>query len=153
MIVISMAAVAFASEKPRLLVLTDMGADPDDQQSMVRLLLYANEFDIEGLIATSAGTTGKREQHVTHPEVVRELVAAYGQVRPNLVKHAAGYPSAEELLGKIKVGSSERGREAIGEGRDTEASKWIIDIVDKRDPRPLCISIWGGQTDLAQALW
>src|SRR5215468_11389658 len=90
MIVISMAAVAFASEKPRLLVLTDMGADPDAQQSMVRLLLYANEFEIEGLIATSAGTTGKREQHATHAEMIRELVEAYGKVRANLVRHAAG---------------------------------------------------------------
>ena len=32
-------------------------SDPDDVQSMVRFLLYANEFDIEGLI-TSAGTFG-----------------------------------------------------------------------------------------------
>ena len=32
-----------------------MKSDPDDMQSMVRFLLYANEFDIEGLIA-SAGT-------------------------------------------------------------------------------------------------
>jgi hypothetical protein len=51
--------VAAAVEgKPRLLVLTDVGADPDDQQSLVRLMLYANEFGVEGLIATSAGTTG-----------------------------------------------------------------------------------------------
>jgi hypothetical protein len=148
-----MAGGVLAAEKPRLLVLTDMGADPDDQQSMVRLLLYSNEFDIEALIATSAGTTGKREQHVTHPELIRELVAAYGAVRPNLVHHAAGYPAAEELLAKIKAGSNRRGSEAIGEGRDTEASKWIIAVVDKPDLRPLCVSIWGGQTDLAQALW
>jgi hypothetical protein len=152
---IGMLAVAclFGADKPRLLVLTDMGADPDDQQSMVRLLLDTNEFDIEGLIATSAGTTGKREQHVTHPELIRELVAAYGQVRSNLVVHATGYPLAEELLAKIKVGSSERGAKAVGEGRDTEGSKWIIGAVDKPDARPLCVSIWGGQTDLAQALW
>jgi hypothetical protein len=146
-------AVPAVADKPRLLVLTDMGADPDDQQSMVRLLLHANEFEIEGLIATSAGTTGKREQHVTHPELIRELIAAYGGVRWNLLKHAAGYPTAEELLAKIRVGSSRRGREAFGEGRDTEASQWIIDVVDKPDSRPLCVSIWGGQTDLAQALW
>jgi hypothetical protein len=148
-----MAGGAFAAEKPRLLVLTDMGADPDDQQSMVRLLLYANEFEIEGLIATSAGTTGKLEQHATHPEMIRDLVAAYGKVRPNLVVHAAGYPTTEQLLAKIKVGSSERGQKAIGEGHDTEASKSIIDAIERPDSRPLCISIWGGQTDLAQALW
>src|SRR6476620_4963282 len=133
MIATLIVAVAFANDKPRLLVLTDMGADPDDQQSMVRLLLYANEFEIEGLIATSAGTTGKREQHATHPEMIRELVAAYGAVRGNLLKHAEGYPAAEELLSKIKLGSSQRGMEAIGEGKDTEGSKWIIAVVDKAD--------------------
>src|SRR5213596_2458014 len=108
-IAIAVAGAVAAADKPRLLVMTDMGADPDDQQSMVRLLLYANEFEIEGLIASSAGTTGKREQHATHPEMIRELVVAYGQVRPNLMKHAVGYPPAEELLGKIKFGSSLRG--------------------------------------------
>src|SRR5262245_29931988 len=41
------------SQKVRLVVLTDIGGDPDDEQSMVRLVLYANEFDIEGLIAAS----------------------------------------------------------------------------------------------------
>lgn len=30
-------------------------SDPDDVQSMVRFLVYANEFDVEGLVA-SAGT-------------------------------------------------------------------------------------------------
>jgi hypothetical protein len=153
LIVLVVGSGVVGAEKPRLLVLTDMGADPDDQQSMVRLLLYANEFEIEGLIATSAGTTGKREQHVTHPELIRELVAAYGQVRRNLLVHAPGYPSVDELLAQIKVGSSQRGVDAIGEGRDTEASNWIIAITDKPETRPLCISIWGGQTDLGQALW
>jgi hypothetical protein len=152
-IVMLAAGGALGAGKPRLLVLTDMGADPDDQQSMVRLLLYSNEFEIEGLIATSAGTTGKREQHATHPELIRELMAAYGEVRGNIVKHGEGYPPAEELLARIKVGSSQRGSEAIGKGQDTEASGWIIRVVDKPDPRPLCVSIWGGQTDLAQALW
>jgi cellulose-binding protein len=146
-------APAAADDKPRLLVLTDIGADPDDQQSLVRLLLYANEFNIEGLISTSAGTTGKREQHVTRPELIRELVDAYGQVRDNLLKHAPDYPPAEQLLARIKIGSSQRGLAAIGEGRDTEASRWIMAAGDKTDRRPLCVAIWGGQTDLAQALW
>jgi hypothetical protein len=32
----------------------DHTSDPDDIQSMVRFLLYANEFDVEGLVASSA---------------------------------------------------------------------------------------------------
>ena len=51
------AAVGRAAERdrPRLLVLTDIGGDPDDQQSLVRLMVYANEFEIEGLVARIAG--------------------------------------------------------------------------------------------------
>src|SRR5262245_60882524 len=149
----ALSAASIAADKPRLLVLTDVGADPDDQQSLVRLLLYANEFEIEGIIVSSSGTTGKRDQHVTRPELVRELVSAYARVVPNLSKHATGYPAADELMSRIKVGNPERGLPAIGEGHDTDAARWIIALADKSDPRPLCIAIWGGQTDLAQALW
>ena len=40
--------------KPRVLVLTDIGNEPDDQMSLTRFLLYSNEFDIEGLVATTS---------------------------------------------------------------------------------------------------
>src|SRR5258706_12588918 len=40
-----------ADERLRLIVETDAGGDPDDEQSLVRFLLYANEWDVEGLIA------------------------------------------------------------------------------------------------------
>src|SRR5690348_17393452 len=71
--------------KPRLVVLTDIGGDPDDQQSMIRLMLYSNEFEIEGLIATAAGVPGELKQAVTKPELIRQIVEAYGKVRPNLL--------------------------------------------------------------------
>jgi hypothetical protein len=71
--------------KHRLLILTDIGGDPDDQQSMIRLLLYANEFDLEGLIDTST-----RSQ--INPDEIRMRIEAYRKVRPNLVKHAEDYP-------------------------------------------------------------
>jgi len=41
----------------------------------------------------------------------------------------------------------------LGDGHDTDGSDWIIRVVDKPDLRPVNIAIWGGQTDLAQALW
>jgi hypothetical protein len=74
-------------------------------------------------------------------------------VRRNLAIHAEGYPAPEALLGCIKSGNPNRGVEAIGAGQDTEGSQWIISVADRADPRPLNIAIWGGQTDLAQALW
>ena len=143
-----------AQERPRLLVLTDIGGDPDDQQSMIRLMVYANEFEIEGLVATASGTPGELKTAVTRPDLIREIVRAYGEVRTNLMRHAHGWPETRALLECIKSGNPNRGREYIGDGHDTEASRWLIKRVDAGSPeRPLNITIWGGQTDLAQALW
>ena len=43
-----------AVEKPRIFVLTDIENEPDDAMSMVRFLVYANQYDIEGLAATTS---------------------------------------------------------------------------------------------------
>jgi lysophospholipase L1-like esterase len=147
------AATALEVERPRLLVLTDIGGDPDDRQSLVRLLMYANEFDIDGLIASASGTPGELRVHVVKPELIRETVLAYGKVQPNLLLHQSGYPSADHLLERIKRGNPHRGVTRLGAGHDTEGSNWIISMVDKPDPRPLNVAVWGGSTDLAQALW
>ncbi len=144
----------FAADRPRLCVLTDIGGDPDDQQSMVRLMVYSNEFEIEALIASASGTPGELKVAITHPDLIRATVAAYGQVRPNLLHHAEGWPTEEQLAACIKSGSPKRGRDNIGDGHDTEGSRWLVERVDAGTPeRPLNITIWGGQTDLAQALW
>jgi hypothetical protein len=153
-ILVALVVFAQAAERPRLMVLTDIGGDPDDQQSLIRLMVYANEFDIEGLVASAAGTPGELKVAVTKPELIGEIVNAYGQVRPNLARQATAWPEAAELLTKIKSGNPQRGREAIGEGHDTEGSRWIVARVDAgAAARPLNIAIWGGQTDFAQALW
>jgi hypothetical protein len=41
-------------QKPRIINTTDLGADPDDRQSMVRFLACSNEFDVEGLIVSTS---------------------------------------------------------------------------------------------------
>lgn len=143
-----------AAERPRLAVLTDIGGDPDDQQSLVRLLVYSNEFEIEALIASSAGTLGELKEPTTRADLIKQTVEAYGKVRPNLVKHAQHWPETEQLLKVIRSGSVARGRDAIGAGKETEASRLLIVRIDAGSAeRPLHISVWGGQTDLAQALW
>jgi hypothetical protein len=139
--------------RPRLLILTDIGGDPDDTQSMIRLMTYANEFEIEGLIASAAGVPGELKEKITRPDLIRQVVEAYGKVQPNLARHAEGYPTADQLLARITSGNPQRGLDAIGEGHDTDGSRWIIETADRPDERPLNIAIWGGQTDLAQALW
>lgn len=82
-----------AQEKHRLIVLTDIEADPDDSQSLVRLLLYSNQIDIEGLIAT----TSTHQKERVAPETIHRILEAYNKVQPNLVKHEAGFPSAKQL--------------------------------------------------------
>jgi hypothetical protein len=147
-------------ERPRLVVLTDISsltageAEPDDGQSLIRLMLYTNEFDIEGLVATSNMGHGQR----VRPDLIRRVVDAYEKARPNLLLHDARYPSAEGLRDGIKAGQPVAGLrvpfgESVGDGRDTEASRWIIQVVDKPDPRAVWVIIWGGSADLAQALW
>src|SRR6516225_4060587 len=142
-----------APAKPRLLVLTDIGGDPDDQQSMIRLMTYANEFEIEGLIASAAGVPGELKEDATHPDLIREIVEGYGKVRPNLLLHRPDYPAAGALLQRIKCGNPRRGVQNLGARHDTEGSRWITKVVDRDDPRPVNVTIWGGSTDLAQALW
>ncbi len=147
-------AAAQAEERPRLLILTDIGGDPDDQQSLIRLMVYANEFNVEGLIASASGTPGELKTAVVRPDLIREIVAAYGEVRNNLAQHKEGWPTLDDLLSYIKSGNARRGIAYVGSEHDTEGSRWIIERVNAGTPqRPLNISIWGGQTDLAQALW
>jgi hypothetical protein len=149
-----MKSSAQAEERPRLAVLTDIGDDPDDRQSMIRLMAYADEFQIESLIATASGTPGELKEAITRPELIVEIVDKYERVLPNMKRHADGWPEAAELRSRVKSGNRQRGREHIGEEQDSEGSRELVRLVDGGSPeRPLNIAIWGGQTDLAQALW
>jgi hypothetical protein len=141
------------AQVPRLLITTDIGGDPDDQQSLVRLMVYSNEFDIEGIITSASGTPGELREAVVRPDLVEEIIRGYQAVYPNLLKHAANFPDPQYLFSVVKKGNPQRGWQHVGEGHDTEGSNWIIQQVDKNDKRPLNICIFGGQTDLAQALW
>lgn len=140
---------ASAAEKPRVIVLSDIGNEPDDSESLVRLLLYANELDLEGLVATTSTWQRGRVQ----PQLMRERIAAYGQVLSNLRRHADGYPDAAKLDAVVRSGSAAYGMRGVGVGKDTEGSRLIIEAVDRPDPRPIYVSVWGGALDLAQALW
>src|SRR3954451_12619767 len=101
----SVARADSPNTKPRLIVLTDISNEPDDEESLVRLLVYSNEYDLEGLIATTS--VWLRDK--TRADLIRRDIEAYGQVRDNLSQHAPGFPSAADLLGKVKSGSQEFG--------------------------------------------
>ncbi len=132
-----------------MIVLTDIGAEVDDTQSMVRLLLYSDVIDIEGLIATTS--TWKRTS--VSPELIEEVIRAYAKVHGNLVKHDQNYPAAEALNALVKRGMAEYGMKAVGQGKDSEGSDWIIRALEKTDDRPLWVTVWGGANTLAQALY
>ena len=137
------------AERPRVIVLTDITNEPDDEESMVRFLVYSNEYDVEGMIATTS--VWLRDK--VRPEMIRRRVEAFGKVRDNLLKHAAGYPAAQQLLSVTRAGLPEFGMKGVGPGKSSEGSRHIIDVVDRPDPRPVWISVWGGPNCLAQALW
>jgi len=133
---------------PRLIVISDIGNEPDDQMSLVRLLLYSKEIDIEALIAS----TSTWQKTAVHPETMRALIQAYGEVRPNLLLHARGWPTAEDLNHRVFAGQPGYGMAATGVDKMSKGAAAIIRAVDRDDPRPVWISIWGGANTLAQVL-
>jgi hypothetical protein len=130
-----------AAERLRLLVETDAGGDPDDEQSLVRFLLYTCEWDVEGIIANRPFARDGENQNPerTGLGIVRRLVNAYGKCWTNLVRHVSRYPSKEYLWD----------RTVPGYGQADEAVKLIIRTVDSPDPRPLWYSDWGTDSGAA----
>ena len=149
------------SSRQRLLVLTDINSlrpqylEADDAQSLIRLMLYSNELEIEGIVVSSKMKKGLMQQ----TQLVHQIIDAYNKVQPNLIKHDPSYPPADKLQKLVKAGQANPipvGDDPIvsfGAGKDTEGSDWIIKVVDRQDARPVWISVWGGAADLAQALW
>jgi hypothetical protein len=135
--------------KPRVLVLTDIENEPDDAMSLVRFLTYSNNWEVEGLVAT----TSIHLKETTAAWRIRDIVQAYGQVRGNLELHEPGYPSGDYLLSVTTEGLPLYGMTAVGEGKDSSGSELLIKAVDRDDPRPLWVLVWGGTNVIAQALW
>ena len=130
--------------RPRVIVSTDIGGtDPDDFQSMVHFLLYADMFDVEGLVSSPYGP-GRREH-------VLQVLDRYASDYPALKSHSERYPSPDVLRGLTKQGAVESAPPG-GVGRPTEGSDWIVRSARRSDPRPLWVLVWGGIDDLAQAL-
>lgn len=135
--------------KPRLFVLTDIEADPDDTQSLIRLLVYSNDIDIEGL----AAVTSLPQRDRIAPESIHSVIDTYGKVRRNLLLHAAGYPTAARLHSLVYAGSPLYGQKGLGADQDSPASQALIRALERPDPRPLWVNAWGGPNVLAQALF
>src|ERR1044071_8709465 len=96
--------------RPRVLVMTDIANEPDDQMSLIRFLLYSNEFDVEGLVATTSTWMKK----TVRPDVIQSVLDAYDKVQPNLLAHAPGFPAAAALRGVVGPGQPGYGMAAVG---------------------------------------
>ena len=136
-------------KKPRIIHTTDLGADPDDEQSMVRFLVCSNEFDTEGLIVS----TGCWKKTQSSTAMLDKLVNAYAEVYDNLRVHADGFPTPDYLKSISVMGQRGYGMSDVGTGKDSPGSEMIIAAVDKDDPRPVWVGGWGGVNNMAQAIW
>lgn len=135
---------ALDGNRHRVIVSTDVGGtDPDDFQSMVHLLVYADCFDIEGLIASPYGPGGK--------EHILQVIDCYEQDYANLKTYSKKYPTPDALRAVTKQGETERAPHA-GVRESTEGSEWLVQCARRDDRRPLHVLVWGGIEDLAQAL-
>lgn len=157
------------TKKPRTIVTTD--GEVDDMDSFIRMLLYANEFNLEGLVYSSSqwhyagdgkGTlftsempsTARRYGERTDlrwpgTEWMEVLIDKYAAVYNNLLKHDEDYPEPEYLKSIVKIGNIEFEGEMA---KDTEGSDWIKSILLDNKPGPVYVQIWGGTNTLARAL-
>lgn len=142
------ASPLLAADAPRLFVLTDIGNEPDDQMSLVRLLLYSNEIDIEGIGAT----TSVWQRDKVQPRLALDIIDAYGQVQSRLREHAGGWRDAAELRRIVYRGVSGYGLAAIDPDHASDAARALLAAAGRDDQRPLWIALWGGANTLADAL-
>lgn len=159
--------------KPRVVILTDIAPttiEPDDIESMVRLMAHADLLEIEAIITTSGWNSSGRLYPLDWKDSAMNVVSAYEKDLPNLMKRSGqtsflpfeeeckvqriGYwPSAEYLRSRIMIGSRDFGHNVLGKSNNSEGSEFIIKLADESDSRPLWIALWGGGNTIAQALW
>ena len=157
--------------KPRLVVMTDIGpaeVEPDDNESAVRLMSYADRFEIEGIITTVGWNCDPYPDDWA--EYLTRVIDGYEVDVHNLMKRSAqtgflgeeeeqgvqelGYwPSANYIRSRAVMGSQRAGIGIIGEDNDTPGSELIIRLADEDDPRPIYLCAWGSGNTFAQAVW
>ena len=157
--------------KPRLVVMTDIGpaeVEPDDNESAVRLMAYADRFEIEGIITTvgwncdpyPAGWADYLYRVIDGYETdVLNLMKRSGQVGFLSSEEEQGcqelgyWPSAGYIRSRAVMGSPRAGIGVIGEDNDTAGSDLLIRLADEDDDRPIYLCAWGSANTFAQAVW
>lgn len=132
--------------RPRVIATTD--GEIDDRCSMIRLLMYANEFQIEGLVYSSS-----RFHWLGHTwsgiEWINAQIDQYARVYPHLRQNAEGYPSPEHLKRRVYVGNINN----VGEMEiDSPGADRIVNVLLDDQPGPVYLQAWGGTNTIAKAL-
>lgn len=155
--------------KPRTIITTD--GEVDDQDTFIRMLLYLNEFNVEGLVYSSSqwhwkgdekGTLFTSEMENTarlygeRAELrwpgttwMQEMIEKYAAVYENLKKHDDSYPTPDYLKSITKVGNIDFEGDMA---QATEGSDFIKDILLDDKEGQVYVQIWGGTNTLARAL-
>ncbi len=154
--------------KPRIVVLTDISTwEPDDHESLIRLMVHADLFEIEGIVVTTGWSMDDVNQNRHFRDIALGVIDAYEKDLPNLLKRSnqhgfeqdhgkqeIGYwPSAQYLRDRTMFGSMLMGKDKIGAGNNSEGSDLIIRLADEEDERPVWVTVWGGGNTLAQSIW
>jgi len=168
-----LAQSANTTVKPRIVVTCD--PELDDNNSLIRFLMYSDGLQVEGLVYASSGYhwtgDGKGTKwYVPNREYSRfglnlcpceswrwgknerfihNAVEAYKKVYPNLKVHDADYPTPEYLMSKIRYGNIEFDGDI---SKDSPGSELIRSLILDDKPGQLYITAWGGQSTIARAL-
>jgi Protein of unknown function (DUF1593) len=154
---------------PRTIITTD--GELDDVDSFIRLLLYSNEFNIEGLVISSSqwhykgdgkGTKFTSEMEMSKKlygertelrwpgtDWIHNLIEAYGKVYPNLIKHSNSYPTSAHLKSLVHIGNIDFEGEME---KNTDGSDFIKKKLLDDEMTPLYLQVWGGTNTIARAL-
>ncbi len=133
------------TERYRIIVSTDIGGtDPDDNQSVAHLLMYSDEFDLEGLVSSPSFGSGSAKE-------IHRMIDVYGKDLPVLSRHVKGLMKPKALHKLVKQGRTSE-LPPCGFGKPTEGSEWIVRQARRKDSRPLYVLVWGCLEDVAQAL-
>ena len=136
-----------ASTKPRVVVLTD--AEIDDECSIIRFLLYSNDFNVEGIVTTSS-----QYHAVNHNwsgnNWIDPYLNGYESVYPNLIKNDSTYPTPVYLRAHSFLGNIDSEGEMT---KVTAGSQFIVNLLlDSTNNNPIWFASWGGENTLARAL-
>jgi hypothetical protein len=170
-LLVAVVAATAQQRKPRVVITAD--PELDDNNTLIRALLYSSDFQVEGLVYAGStfhwkGDSNGTTQYLPGREYTRlglcpctswrwgsdehfihDIVDTYTRIYANLKIHNPNYPSPAELKSKIKWGN------VAFEGdysKDTEGSNLIKGLLLDDQPASLYVTAQGGQSTIARAL-